>query len=89
LLLGAYELVYDNSYELVIGFAPSDKTSLAVFSIAVYSRWVSLFFLQAGIKDPTGLLKGSGKRLRHVVLNTASDLQRTVARPAARLISPF
>jgi hypothetical protein len=77
MLPGAYELVYDNYNALAIGFAPSDKTSSAVFSIAVYPRWVSLFFLQAaGIKDPTGLLKGSGKRVRHVVLNAVSDLRR-------------
>ena len=41
-----------------------------VFSIAVYPRWVSLFFAQ-GVKlsDPNKLLKGTGTRVRHIVLS--------------------
>jgi len=71
----ALELVYDNYNALAIGFAPSEKTSTAIFSIAVYPRWVSLFFLQAkGVPDPEGLLKGSGKVARHVVLESPADL---------------
>ncbi len=32
---------------LAIGFGPSDRASEVIISIAVYPRWVSLFFLQA------------------------------------------
>jgi hypothetical protein len=39
----AIELVYDNYNALAIGFGPTDKTSQAIFSIAVFPRWVSLF----------------------------------------------
>lgn len=68
-LPGAVELVYDNYNALVVGFGPTDRASEAVFSIAVYPRWVSLFFLHgAGLPDPHHLLKGSGKSVRHVVL---------------------
>lgn len=72
----AYELVYDNYNALAIGFAPAARTSDGIFSIAVYPRWVSLFFLQAKqqISDPHGLLKGSGTRVRHIVLDTAAVL---------------
>jgi Domain of unknown function (DU1801) len=71
-LPGAFELVYDNYNALAIGFGPSERTSEAIFSIALYPRWVTLFFLQgANLKDPRKLLKGSGKRVRHIVL--ASD----------------
>ncbi len=74
-LPGATELVYDNYNALAIGFAPGEKTSEAIFSIAVYPRWVSLFFLQAkGLPDPARRLRGSGKKVRHVVLGGASDL---------------
>jgi len=67
----AVELVYDNYNALAIGFAPSEKTSEAIFSIAVYPRWVSLFFLQAkGLVDRGKLLKGSGSVARHIVLTT-------------------
>src|SRR5580658_5477450 len=71
----ALELVYDNYNALAIGFAPSEKTSEGIFSIAVYPRWVSLFFLQAkGVPDPEKLLKGSGNVAKHVVLVTPADL---------------
>jgi hypothetical protein len=65
----ALELVYDNYNALAIGFAPSERASEAIFSIALYPKWVTLFFLQgAGLADPKGILKGSGKLVRHVVL---------------------
>jgi hypothetical protein len=76
LVPGAIELVYDNYNALAIGFGPSEKTSEAVFSIAVYPRWVSLFFLQAsGLSDPDKLLRGNGKVARHIVLDGSGKLQ--------------
>ena len=80
-LPGATRLVYDNYNALAIGFGPSERASDAVFSIAVFPRWVSLFFFQ-GIElgDPDKLLKGSGKTIRHIVLRNARDL----AQPAIR-----
>ena len=42
-LPGATQLVYDNYNALAIGFGPSEKTSHAIFSVAVYPRWVNLF----------------------------------------------
>jgi hypothetical protein len=74
-LPGAVQLVYDNYNALVIGFGPSERASEAVFSIALYPRWVTLFFLQgAGLPDPKHLLKGSGKIVRSIVLASATDL---------------
>lgn len=76
-LPGAIELVYDNYNALAIGFSPTERTSDAIFSIALWPRWVSLFFLQgAGLPDPNRLLKGSGKVVRHIVLEKADDLDR-------------
>jgi|SRR5215469_4615644 len=69
LVPSAIELVYDNYNALAIGFSPTERASEAIFSIAVYPKWVSLFFLQAkGLKDPDGLLQGSGSVAKHVVL---------------------
>jgi hypothetical protein len=69
------ELVYDNYNALAIGFAPTERASDAVFSLAVFPRWVSLFFLKGnGLPDPARILKGSGKKARHIVLTTAADL---------------
>ena len=74
-LPGAVQLVYDNYNALAIGFGPSEHASEAVFSIALYPRWVTLFFLQgAGLPDPKHLLKGSGKIVRSIVLASAADL---------------
>jgi hypothetical protein len=74
-LPGAIELVYDNYNALVIGFGPSERASEAAISIALYPRWVTLFFLH-GVRlvDPKKILRGSGKRVRHVVLRAAADI---------------
>ena len=80
-LPGAVQLVYDNYNALVVGFGPSEHASEAIFSIALYPRWVTLFFLQgAGLPDPKHLLKGSGKVVRHVVLASAADLDLPAVR---------
>jgi len=75
-LPGAYELVYDNYNALAIGFSPTERASDGIFSIALYPRWVSLFFLQNGtrLRDPAGLLAGSGNQARHIVLETPALL---------------
>ena len=80
-LSGAIELVYDNYNALAIGYAPSEKASDAIFSIALYPRWVSLFFLQAkGLRHPDGLLRGSGRVVRHIVLRRPDDLDLPAVR---------
>ena len=74
-LPGAIELVYDNYNALAIGFSPTERASDVIFSITLYPRWVSLFFFRgADLPDPQKLLKGSGKQVRHIVLETAADL---------------
>ena len=71
----AIQLVYDNYNALAIGFGPSERTSEAIFSIAIFPKWVSLFFLQgAGLPDPDGILQGSGKVARHIRLPSADTL---------------
>ena len=64
-----YELVYDNYNALGIGYSYSDKSSGVVASVVAYPRWVSIFFFNgATLKDPDNLLRGSGKKIRHLVL---------------------
>ncbi len=66
---GALELVYDNYNALAIGFSPTERAGDGIFSIALYPPHPSLFFLQgAKLPDPTGRLRGSGKVVRHIVL---------------------
>jgi len=80
-LPNAFVLVYDNYNALAVGFSPSEKSSQGIFSIALYPRWVSLFFLQGAVlADPDGLLKGSGSMVRHIVLDGIADFDRSPIR---------
>ena len=91
----ALELVYDNYNALAIGYSPTERASDAVFSIALYPRWVSLFFLQArGLPDPQRLLKGSGTVAKHIVLPSPALLHDPAVRDlrdeaVARAKTPF
>ena len=72
---GATELVYDNYNALVIGFGATERASDAIFSLAIYPRWVNLFFLQgAKLDDPGKLLQGSGGVVRHILLSDSKRL---------------
>src|SRR5260221_14120972 len=80
-LPGAIQLVYDNYNALAIGFGPTERASEAIFSIALYPRWVSLFFLQgARLADPQKLLKGRGTKVRHIVLEDVAGLDEPAGR---------
>lgn len=81
----ALELVYDNYNTLAIGYSPTEKTSEAIFSVALFPRWVSLFFLQAkGLPDPDRILQGSGSVAKHVVLDTPDTLEHPAVRELMR-----
>ena len=73
----AIELVYDNYNALACGFGPNERASDAIFSIAVYPKYVTLFFLQ-GVKlpDPDGLLQGAGSVVRHIRMEDEKTLDR-------------
>lgn len=71
----ALKLVYDNYNALAIGFSPTERASDGIFSIALFPRWVSLFFLQAqGLPDPDRILKGGGNVVKHIVLPSPATL---------------
>ena len=77
----ALELVYDNYNALAIGYAPIERTSSAIFSIAVYPQWVSLFFLQAkALPDPHKLLQGNGKQVGYIRLASPATLDEPAVR---------
>jgi len=81
----AVELVYDNYNALVFGFGPSERASEAILSIALYPRWVTLFFLQGTrLDDPARLLKGAGTRVRHVILSDVAILDEPALRGLIR-----
>ncbi len=77
----AIELVYDNYNALAIGFGPTERPSEAIFSIALYPKWVSLFFLHArGLHDPGKILQGSGSVAKHIILPTPDALDDPAVR---------
>jgi hypothetical protein len=82
---GAVELVYDNYNALVVGFGPSERASEAILSIALYPRWVTLFFLQgARLSDPGDRLEGAGKRVRRIVVSDVAILDEPAVRGLIR-----
>ena len=95
----ALELVYDNYNALAIGFGPTERASEAIFSIAIFPRWISLFFLQAqkaatALPDPENRLQGSGNVVKHIRLASAETLDEPAIRAlmqeaAARAVVPF
>jgi hypothetical protein len=74
----AVELIYDNYNFLVLGFGPTRRATDAVLSLAAYARGVNLCFLQRGpeLPDPCSILRGSGKVVRSVALDSPDDLDR-------------
>lgn len=94
-LPGAIQMVYDNYNALVIGFSPNERPSDAIFSIALFPRWVTLCFLQgAGLRDTNRLLKSNGRMVRHIRLADANDLdkpeiQDLITRALERTRVPF
>ena len=80
-LPGLSELVYvyDTPNSLVISYSPTESGPDGVCAIARYPRCVKLFFGQGALlskSDPNKLLQGSGKTVRHVVLNSVADFDR-------------
>ena len=74
-LPGAHRLVYDNFNALVVGFGPTEKAGDAWFSLAIYPKWINLFFLDgARLKDPKKKLKGAGSQVRHIRLTDVALL---------------
>jgi hypothetical protein len=77
----ALELVYDNYNALVIGYGATERASEFIFSIAIYPKWVNLFFAQgASIPDPQKLLKGSGPAIRHIRVDSPAVLDDPAVR---------
>jgi len=80
-LPGLFEIVYvyENQNSLVISYSPTERGYEGLCGIALYPDKVNLFFGQGARlskSDPDKLLRGSGKSVRHVVLNSASDFDR-------------
>ncbi|MBI3449273.1 MAG: DUF1801 domain-containing protein [Acidobacteria bacterium] len=70
---GSNQIVYDYSNSLVVAFSMSERGYEAIVAMAIFPRWVRLYF-DKSLPDPEGLLEGSGAKVRSVTLKAASDL---------------
>ena len=74
---GSIEMVYDKKNSLVIGFCSAERASNVINSIAVYSKWINLYFFEGDtLPDPEGLLQGAGSMVRSIRVTDAAELDR-------------
>jgi hypothetical protein len=79
-LPGALETVYDNYNALAVGFTGVNKVSKTPLSIALYPRWITLFFLYgAALPDPERRMEGTGSQVRSIRIETPKALSETFA----------
>jgi hypothetical protein len=80
-----YENIYDAYNAVAIGYGSSERLRDCVFHIAVYANYVNLGFNHgATLDDRLGILKGTGKRIRHITIKTPADLVRPEIRAYMR-----
>lgn len=96
-LPAAAALVYDRFNFTGVGFTPTGRPGDIVFSIVLYPRRVSLFFMQAvksRLDDPDKLLHGSGNVVRFIPLESAgmidsAPVRKLIAQAASRAKVPM
>jgi hypothetical protein len=70
------EVVWPRQHIASYGVGPK-KMSEHYAYISVQESYVNLgFFHGASLPDPQGLLEGTGKKLRHIKIRSASDIRR-------------
>jgi hypothetical protein len=95
LLPGAFEVVYDNYNALVVGFGATVNASEFILSVALYPRYVTLFFAAgASLNDPTNRLAGAGKNVRSIRVDRLElldepDVRALIDEAVARSSTPL
>jgi len=81
----AVELLYDAYNAVAAGYSFTGRPSEAFIHIAAYTGWVNLGFNRgAELEDPGGILRGSGKHVRHIRIAELSDARKPVVRALVR-----
>jgi hypothetical protein len=86
----AEEVLY-SVYAEVIVFKLSGRKRGAFCNVAAYLHHVNLvFYFGAELPDPHGLLRGTGKKMRHIRFDSSDDLRhrylRTYIRSAIEIV---
>ena len=74
-LPGANEIVYEYSKSVVVSFSMSERGYEAIVTMAIYSDQLRLYFDRT-IPDPKGLLEGSAGKVRYVIVESVSELDK-------------
>ena len=75
------ELVGDSTISLNIGYGFTEKAWDCFCAIIVYSKHINISFPSgAFLSDPHSLLKGSGKKIRHIRINEVNNLTNPAAK---------
>jgi hypothetical protein len=76
----AEEILYAVYAQVIVFKLPGRKRG-AFCNIAAYSRHVNLLFYSgADLPDPHGVLKGTGKKMRHIRFDSPDDLRHRYLR---------
>lgn len=73
----ANEIIYDAYNAVALAYSFTDKWQEGFCHIAVYSRYANLGFQRgAELPDPAGVLKGTGKLIRHIRIASTGNLHQ-------------
>jgi hypothetical protein len=77
-----YEQIVSMSRVVSVLYSTTEKRMKDnICAIVVYRHYVNLMFTRGvDLKDPSGLLEGSGKAIRHVKLRTPADVDAPAVR---------
>ena len=76
-------------YVLALNYGFSEKMKDQVVYIGVYTKHINLgFYWGARMEDPEGVLRGSGKQLRHIQIKSPEDLGNPILRDYLRRAAP-
>ena len=75
------ELLYDAYSAVSAGYSFTGRPSDTFLYVAAYTKRVNLgFYWGALMKDPRGLLQGSGNQSRHIPIEELADLRKPYVR---------
>lgn len=81
----AYELLYDSYNAVSAAYSYSEHLRDAFCHVAIYTQHVNLGFNQGtDLEDPNGFLQGSGKKIRHLRIESTEDLEQPHVRDFIR-----
>jgi Domain of unknown function (DU1801) len=74
---------------VALNYGFSERMKDQVVYIGVYTKHINLgFYWGARMDDPKGVLKGSGKQMRHIQIKSRADLGTPVVRDYLRRAAP-